>query len=168
MLIPPVAVRFTAPFAKMSPAATIVSVPPPFAVASRLTGPVPLVVSFSLSAIFLAVTDTPVAAVVFSASVPPTVNAPPFSVVVVCPVACTKLAALTPLPVTLFALLIRIAPTRVVLPTSPLNTTSPVVPLVIVSPLPPSSVEKNRTCEPVAPPAVVSIATFPVSTVAEL
>ena len=83
VLIPPVAVRFTVLFARMSPAAAIVSVPPPLAVANSPTVPPPVVVSFSLSTMSFAVTDTPIPVVVFSASVPPTVKAPPLNVAVV-------------------------------------------------------------------------------------
>ena len=100
----------------------------------------PLVVSAWLSAMFFVVIDTPVAPVVFSASVVASVKVPPSSVVVPWPVVCTKLAARTPFASTLSALLIRIASSGAVSPTSPVKVTLPVVPAVSVRSNAPSTV----------------------------
>ena len=89
----------------------------------------PLVVAINaFTARFVPVSDTPVAPLVRTASVPAgaDVNAPPLSVVVPLPATCVRLAARIPLAVTSAAELIVIAPTGVVSPTRPLNVTFPV------------------------------------------
>ncbi len=160
--IPAEPVKLTAPSEIISPSAAIVKAP---LSAFKVTIPLFVVVILSLTVIALFLIFTPKISVVCIAPSTRPVKSPVFKIVVPLPRVCTKLAARTPLVVTSFALLIVIAPSGVVLPTNPVNSTSPVVPAVIpsVAGLPtPSSSRVDRKVR--FPPPVASVV-FSVSVV---
>ena len=158
MLIPPVAVRFTAPFAKISPAAAIISVPP---VAFSVTMPAPVVVIALFTVIMLAAMFTPAAVFVFT----PVPAAP--IVVVPLPVVCTSDPAVKLLFTFTFpALLISTRPSRTGTPTVLLKVMSPAPALSVrfsaPAVVPFSVLLKTMLLPSGLPPAlVVSIANAP-------
>ena len=149
--IPVAPVKFTAPSDVISPAPAMVR---PAVSAFRVTIPALVVVIVLFTVIAWLTILTPAAALVLTA---------PLSVVKPLPSTCTRLAAVIELvAVTLAALLMVIAPKRVVAdapPTAPVKVISPAVPAVIPKVLAFASLSKvplNDTAAPVkTPPAFV-------------
>ncbi len=148
-----------APFCVTAPSATMSAFKLSRPALLKVTMPLPVVVIPAFTVCALPVRFTPVAVSVFSAAL---------NVVVPCPAACVRLAALIPADsVTLFAFVMFIAPRRPTPPTALLNRMFPPVPAFSVSvsalgaAVAASSVLWNVMSPPAPPPTRVSMLTSP-------